>query len=73
MFEIVSPVFILLWSDFKTLSRRGSGKDKFLDLIQSSAILLTAAFSGMSFNSALQELCMVSCKYLNELKVSEET
>ena len=39
MFEIVSPVSILLWSDFTTLSRRGSGKDKFLDLIQSSVIL----------------------------------
>lgn len=73
MFKIVSPVSILLWSDFTTLSRRGSGKDKFLDLIQSSVILITATLSGMSFNSASQELCMVSCKYLNELKVSEET
>lgn len=73
MFEIVSPVSILLWSDFTTLSRRGSGKDKFLDLIQSSVILIPATLSGISFNSASQELCMVSCKYLNELKVSEET
>ena len=54
-------MFILLWSDFTTLSRRGSGKDKFLDLIQSSAILITATFSGMSSNAALQELCTVSC------------
>lgn len=54
-------------------SRRGSGEDKFLDLTQNSDIPITAIFYESCFHSAYQEMYVISCKYLNELKVSEET
>lgn len=54
-------------------SRNRSGEDKFLDLIQSSDIPITAIFCGTCSYSASQEMYVISCMYVNELKVSEET
>lgn len=71
----VSAVFISPMAGFGKFkqSRKESGEDKFLDLIWSSDIPITAIFHETRSYSVYQEMYVTSCMYLNKLKESEET